>query len=166
MELNREQQKGVKDMTKRSKMAEGVIDTFKGQHAFLSNFYPCTIDDGFIVFQNAEAAYQAQKDPKRSHEFADLPPNKAKRLGRQVQLANDWEHIKDKHMLAIVRYKFLQHPDLADKLIATGNKELIEGNWWGDTYWGVCKGKGQNKLGKMLMSTRQEIYKYREMGSL
>jgi len=56
-----------------------------------------------------------------------------------------------------VRAKFEQNPDLAAKLIATGDEELVEGNTWGDTYWGVCRGVGQNKLGKILMNVRQEL---------
>ena len=48
-------------------------------------------------------------------------------------------------------------PELREKLLATGNEELIEGNWWGDTYWGVCKGKGENNLGKSLMKIRTEL---------
>ena len=36
----------------------------------------------------------------------------------------------------------------------TNNEELIEGNTWNDTYWGVCNGRGQNHLGKILMKVR------------
>ena len=59
-------------------------------------------------------------------------------------------------MYFIVRNKFIPNDDLMEKLIATGNAELIEGNWWKDTYWGVCDGIGENKLGKILMQIRKE----------
>ncbi len=36
-------------------------------------------------------------------------------------------------------------------------EELVEGNWWNDTFWGVCNGEGQNNLGKILMKIRKEI---------
>ena len=41
--------------------------------------------------------------------------------------------------------------------MATGDAELVEGNTWNDTYWGVCNGVGHNHLGKILMQVRQEL---------
>ena len=64
--------------------------------------------------------------------------------------------VKDNIMYFIIRNKFIQNDDLMEKLVATGNAELIEGNWWKDTYWGVCEGIGENKLGKILMQVRKE----------
>ena len=59
-------------------------------------------------------------------------------------------------MLSGLRIKF-KNPELRSLLLATGNEELVEGNWWRDTYWGVCEGVGQNKLGKLLMQVREEV---------
>jgi predicted NAD-dependent protein-ADP-ribosyltransferase YbiA (DUF1768 family) len=42
-------------------------------------------------------------------------------------------------------------------LKATGDEELVEGNWWNDTFWGVCNGVGENNLGKLLMKIRAEL---------
>jgi len=86
-----------------------------------------------------------------------LNPSEAKRLGRRVRLRSDWEQVKYDVMLDVVRAKFNQHPDLAQKLLATGDEELVEGNDWGDTYWGVCNGRGKNMLGKILMRVRAEL---------
>lgn len=60
-------------------------------------------------------------------------------------------------MVDIVRAKFTQNKELAKRLKATGDKTLIEGNYWHDTYWGVCEGVGENYLGKILMNLRSEI---------
>jgi predicted NAD-dependent protein-ADP-ribosyltransferase YbiA (DUF1768 family) len=49
-------------------------------------------------------------------------------------------------------------------LIDTGDQELIEGNWWGDVIWGVCNGKGENHLGKILMEVRKELKGERRSG--
>jgi hypothetical protein len=46
------------------------------------------------------------------------------------------------------------------KLLATGEEELVAGNWWKDKFWGVCDGEGQNHLGLLLMELRQY---YRDM---
>ena len=80
-------------------------------------------------------------------------------MGRQVQLRPDWEQVKDGIMEEIVHAKFFQIEPFARKLVATGNAELIEGNTWGDTYWGVDLHtmQGQNKLGKILMKIRDEL---------
>ena len=106
---------------------------------------------------NSEAAFQAQKCPSRILEFIDLPPNKAKSLGRKVHLRPDWDQVKDQIMYEICKCKFTQNPTLKLMLIKTSDQELIEGNYWKDTYWGVCKGIGQNKLGKILMRLREEL---------
>lgn len=77
-------------------------------------------------------------------------------MGRTVPLRSDWEQVKDSIMEELVRRKF-QDKSLAFMLWSTGNKELIEGNSWHDTYWGMCNGVGRNQLGKTLMKIREEI---------
>ena len=89
--------------------------------------------------------------------FLGLDPSSAKRKGRRVKLRDDWEEVKDQIMYEIVLNKFSQNEELRKKLIATGDEYLEEGNTWHDTYWGVCNGKGKNKLGKILMQVREEL---------
>ena len=79
-----------------------------------------------------------------------------KKMGRSVSLRPDWEDIKDDVMLEGLYRKFT-NDELAEWLLDTGDEELVEGNWWGDRYWGVCNGIGQNKLGKLLMKVREEL---------
>jgi predicted NAD-dependent protein-ADP-ribosyltransferase YbiA (DUF1768 family) len=40
----------------------------------------------------------------------------------------------------------------------TFDGHIEEGNWWNDTFWGVCRGKGHNNLGKLIMQIRGELY--------
>lgn len=134
-----------------------MIDQFRGKWFFLSNFYPCEIIFNGYTFKNAEAAFQAQKDPARAKEFINLQPNAAKRKGRHVNLRSDWNEVKLSIMESIIRAKFNQNKDLAQLLLTTQNKKLIEGNNWGDIFWGVCNGKGENFLGNILMKIRNEI---------
>ena len=60
-------------------------------------------------------------------------------------------------MRQILAKKFTPTNELGQRLIATGDAELIEGNTWGDTIWGVCDGKGDNMLGKILMERRAHL---------
>lgn len=135
-----------------------MISTFRNDYEFLSNFYTgYPVEYNGIVYSSGEAAFQAQKCPKRAKEFYSLGPSEAKKLGRSVELRLDWEEVKDQIMLEVVRAKFGNDEVMARWLLATGDEELIEGNTWNDTYWGVCKGKGKNKLGQILMQVREEL---------
>jgi ribA/ribD-fused uncharacterized protein len=86
-----------------------------------------------------------------------LNPSEAKKLGRRVNLRKDWEAVKVKIMEELVRAKFTQNPDLVDKLLATGDAHLEEGNTWGDRIWGTVNDSGANRLGIILMQIRAEI---------
>lgn len=135
-----------------------MIKEFKGKYYFLSNYSKSKIVINGITFLNAEARFHSFKDIKRQSEFASLDPATAKRKGRSVRLRHDWEEIKDDIMYLVVKAKFEQNSDLKEKLIATGDDEYLEeGNRWNDTYWGVCKGRGKNMLGKILMRVRSEL---------
>ncbi|MBQ7916131.1 MAG: NADAR family protein [Firmicutes bacterium] len=137
------------------------IDSFRGEYYFLSNFYEAPVQYGQWTYRNNEAAFQAQKcmTEGEKEQFTQLPSNKAKHLGRRVQLRPDWEEVKVGIMEEVVRAKFSQNPELKEQLLATGETELIEGNTWNDTFWGVSarSGRGQNHLGKILMKIRKEF---------
>ena len=136
-----------------------MIDRFNGEYAFLSNYSTSNFRIDYVLFPTMEDYFQANKADNQNDylHIAYAPtPGEAKRLGRKIQLRSDWEEIKDEVMLTGLRKKFA-NPELRNLLLATGDEELIEGNYWGDTYWGVCNGVGQNKLGKLLMQVREEI---------
>ena len=135
------------------------IDCFDGEFDFLSNFYESTIYHDGIKYPTVEHAFQAAKtmDLNERIKIANMnTPGKAKRAGRKVALRPDWEQVKFEVMKELITIKFL-NPDLKAKLLATKNAELVEGNTWNDTCWGVCKGIGQNNLGKILMEVRENL---------
>ena len=135
-----------------------MIDNFQGKYFFLSNFYTAPVEYEGLLYLNNEAAFQSAKviDTEKRKQFCGLDPSDAKKKGRNVVLRQDWEIIKDKVMEDCVRDKFSRNEFLRQNLLATGNEELIEGNTWNDTYWGVCRGRGKNMLGKILMKIRAE----------
>ena len=144
-----------------------MIDNFSGEYDFLSSFYLARVKDRDydIQYPSVEHGYQAQKTMVYAGrvEIAHLStPGKAKRAGQRLALRVDWEEVKTGVMYMLVRQKF-QDPVLAAKLIATGDQELREGNYWHDQYWGDCtcpKHKdvpGENMLGQILMTVRSLI---------
>ncbi len=135
------------------------IQCFDGKMAFLSNFWLCSFVYDNIYYTSAEAAFQAQKtlDTTERKNISKMNPKDAKRAGRKVCLRSDWEEVKRTEMYKIVKAKFMQNKSLADALLSTKDAYLEEGNTWGDTYWGVCNGKGLNWLGKILMQVREEL---------
>lgn len=136
-----------------------MIKEFRGEYYFLSNFFEAPVTWEGITYRNNEAAFQSAKliDRKARQQFSTLDPSSAKRLGRRVLLRSDWEKVKFRIMQEICFAKFTQNPHLRDKLIATGNRYLEEGNTWGDRIWGTVNGQGQNMLGKILMGVRAKL---------
>ena len=136
-----------------------MINNFKGKYYFLSNFYSAQVMYEGLLYKNNEFAFQSAKvkDLERRKQFCELDPSVAKRKGRNVLLRQDWENVKDEIMYQCVKDKFTRNLDLKQKLLDTDDEELIEGNTWNDTYWGICKGRGKNMLGKILMRVREEL---------
>ena len=135
------------------------IRSFRNKNAFLSNFYPVFVYYEGMRFPSVEHAFQAAKtnDLKTRELFMVTPTAKeAKRFGRQVKLREDWESDKVDIMEMLLRQKF-SRPSLREQLLNTKDSILINGNNYGDTFWGVCQGEGQNQLGRLLMKIRREI---------
>lgn len=143
-----------------------MITEFDGKYAFLSNFYHAPFTYDGIEYPTNEHFFQAMKtldQEGRKKIAAAATPGKAKRMGRQVQLREDWEEVKEDMMRLGVTFKFQAHPDLATKLIETGDSYLIEGNTWCDQTWGSCNClrhkniPGRNLLGQILMEERERL---------
>ena len=136
-----------------------IIDQFHGPYRFLSNFWGAKVTLDGVVYPTVEHAYQAAKTldaAERENIRAARAPNIAKRMGRSVTLRPDWEQVKVSIMLDLLRQKF-RDPRWRGLLLDTGAAELVEGNYWGDTFWGVCNGGGLNQLGLLLMQVRSEL---------
>lgn len=139
-----------------------VISSFTGEYRFLSNFWPCEITFRGQKLPSVEHAYVAAKcdisDPDQLKSIAAMTAGGAKRYGRVTPIRPMWDSMKFSYMFEFVGQKFHRNQELADKLIATGDALLIEGNDWGDRYWGQCPvGQGENYLGKILMNVRDEL---------
>lgn len=136
-----------------------MIGPFKGNYAFLSNFYPSKVYCYDIEFSSVENAYQASKtfDINLREQISLMSAREAKKFGRTVELTHNWESQKIEIMEELVRRKFFGNKRLAELLISTGEEELVEVNTWGDCFWGEYEGFGLNHLGKILMKVREEV---------
>ena len=143
-----------------------VIDKFTGDYDFLSNFYYAVVYLDGMACPTNEHAYQAAKtlDPiLRKQIISTTTPGIAKRLGRKLDKQGltrpDWKEINLALMGNLVTQKFA-YPELKEKLLATEDAILIEGNNWCDNFWGdcVCESclyvKGKNHLGLISMKVR------------
>ena len=140
------------------------ITSFKGPYAFLSNFWFCDVVLDGLKYKSVEHAFQAAKtfDPEwRAKIRLASKPGEAKKLGRQVPLRSDWEEVKLDVMHDLLYQKFTSTTILRLDLLRTVGSQLIEGNYWHDTFWGVCDGIGQNWLGRLLMEVRDELLSVR-----
>jgi ribA/ribD-fused uncharacterized protein len=139
------------------RVTEDAIHGFFKEHRWLSNFHTCQIEYEGLTYTSTEAAYQASKslDEAIRKTFTHFTPSEAKKAGKVIVLRPNWEKIKDKIMYDINMVKYASHPHLAAALKETGNKLLIEDNWWNDRHFGVYLGVGQNVLGKILMEIRR-----------
>jgi ribA/ribD-fused uncharacterized protein len=137
---------------------ENVIDIFRGKYAFLSNMSSSKFVVDGIKYNSVENFFQAQKtlDLEERKRIAEMSPVDAKRAGRKVSLRKDWNDIRLEIMETGLRMKF-KNPFLRKLLLNTGSSMLIEGNNYGDRFWGKVDGIGNNHLGELLMSVRADI---------
>ena len=141
------------------------IQGFQGKWRFLSNFYPAPILFEGLVYPTSEHLYQTLKTEipsEREFVRSSGTPGESKRRGRRVTVRENWNGIKVSIMRKVVREKFLQNPELEKRLLDTGDALMVELNTWNDTFWGVCRGKGENYLGLVLMNVRLELRKRME----
>lgn len=143
-----------------------VIDSFRGEHYFLSNFYSAPVPFRGAVFPTSEHAFMAAKtsDPAAFHAILSAAtPGDAKKLGRTVPLVADWDAIRYGVMYDVLLSKFTHNGGLRTRLMATRGALLVEGNTWHDQTWGSCvcpqhtEIPGDNALGVILMALRLRL---------
>lgn len=141
-----------------AEQADQHIDSFSGEHRFLSNFARVAVRLDGLRFSSVENAYQAAKcaDRKQRRSFVEASPGLAKKIGATVVIRDDWLLVREAVMGDLVRQKFAQEP-FRTRLLDTGTATLVEGNTWDDQFWGVCDGVGENRLGRLLMAIRAEL---------
>ncbi len=158
-----------------------AIEVFRGENFYLSNMFPLRVriptSHGLYV-PTSEHLYMAERFVEREcHSMVasargacdDTRPYKdglaAKRLAYELmsegaELVDESEVARIGLMRVAVEKKFRADFKLARQLIATGTEDIVEGNDWGDTFWGVdpiASNNGANNLGIILMDVRRQL---------
>lgn len=160
-----------------------LINVFRGEHRFLSNFYKLkkpVVFEG-MKYDTVECAYVSSKTVHAGTRYrvSLMNPSVAKKFGdgifkNSISPNPKWsDEYRIEVMTDLVRQKFKKNPDLAEKLIATKDAELIEGNYWHNNFFGVCfcghcpkekrrPPEQRNNLGKILEKVREELVREKE----
>lgn len=134
----------------------------KDPYGEFSNFFPAPILIASMVWPTVEHYFQASKfdDYRVQDRILEMKsPMDAAREGRnKANKPNEnWETVKDNVMYKALSAKFLQHPELKQVLLNTGNDLIIE-HTSNDYYWADGgDGTGKNMLGILLMRVREHI---------
>lgn len=131
---------------------------FQGDYRWLSNFAPVSIVYDDVVYPSVENAYVAAKttDIASRVQLETCSPATAKSIGKTLVLRSHWEQLKVPLMYRFLCQKYNSDP-YKTLLIGTVGQYIEETNGWQDRFWGVCDGRGQNILGKLIMKIRDEL---------
>lgn len=133
-------------------------------YGVFSNLYRRKIQFEGVEYPTSEHAYQAGKARKESvRDWIISAPSPSlvamAAHGLYVwDVAPNWSSIKLDRMKNVLIAKFTQHKDLQETLLGTGNARLVETATVKNSVnleWGEVNGKGQNKLGILLMEVRE-----------
>lgn len=174
-----------------NKYQKEPILKFRQEFSYLSNFNVLKNKIHYLGYNyiSVEAGYMAQKcdDIAWKKYCSTISPHgnaqgEMKKAAYKVDLVKDFRDKQLKIMLDLLRLKFRNNPELANKLVATYPRMIMEGNVWNDRYWGATIPKqkhchlsdsgeleklyeefpqyfyvGQNYLGRLLMKVRDEL---------
>ncbi len=135
------------------------------EHDFyvLSNFSAFRLEWKGLTFDTSEVAYHWEKfqgDADIQHLIITAPSSHEafKCAGEwKDRRRKDWDDVKIGIMRDILRAKVHQHEYVRRKLLATGDRELVEDSWR-DDFWGWGPNRdGKNMLGKLWMEVRVEL---------
>lgn len=125
--------------------------------------YECNIEFMGHKFKSVENAYMFAKNPNDKewlNKCLSMSPGDVKKASRLISVREDWESVKLSVMYELLKQKFTQEPFRTD-LLNTRGENIVEGNRWNDTFWGVdvkaTPNIGENWLGRLIMDIRTKL---------
>ncbi|MEW4923107.1 NADAR family protein [Algibacter sp. 2305UL17-15] len=134
------------------------------EYGEFSNFSKHPIMLKGYIWKTVEHYFQSEKfdDYLVKDKIRDLKsPMEAAIEGRNKNnsLKTNWESLKEDVMFEALKAKFTQHNSLKKLLLSTEDSIIVE-HTVNDSYWGNGgDGSGLNRLGELLMKTREYIHK-------
>jgi len=155
-------------------LAQGQVDlTDEAQfHTFynsiaapFSNFFPAAIKVDSETFPTVEHFWQSQRYPDdtelRSKILASGSITEVHHLVSSIDRPEreDWDKVKSDVLLKALQAKFAQHAEIADQLLSTGEKTIVnvDSDDWGGMKVASGISSGQNNVGLLLMQVRSEL---------
>jgi ribA/ribD-fused uncharacterized protein len=144
-------------LNKKQKEIYFYMDT--GELGFLSPMYPCRVVIDDVIYNSAEHYYQSMKAVGEVDRKWIREAKTGYEAKERAHSLSDYRKVKktDTEKVATIRKaffaKFEQNPELAKKLIETGDAILLEDSP-DDLFWGA---KGENWIGKLVMEVRTAI---------
>ena len=143
-----------------------AITSFAGEYAHLAMKAAAEINIDGVTYQNVSSALLAQKTaPEYREQFSFLTAHQARRLSKQLPERPDWADIFNQTLFEVCLAKYKQNPQLAEKLLSTGKREIIYDTTGAhDNYCGICKctacrdKEKQNLYGRILMQVRACLF--------
>lgn len=140
-----------------------MINRFKNEYHWLSNFYNCSVEINGLKYPSVEHAYQSEKSNDLEWKLYCQFTKSAglvKIKSKELITIDCWHDIKLLVMEYLLRQKYYKEP-FKTLLLNTGNEYIEEGNYHNDEFWGVNlrTGEGFNNLGLLIMKIREEIKK-------
>jgi ribA/ribD-fused uncharacterized protein len=135
------------------------IKIFEREYYLLSNFSAHKVVYEGDEYMTSEHAYQVAKfsDPEIREKIKNAPSAYLAREYGQSKEGRTPHFDKVEVMKQIMREKMLQHGDVQEKLLASGDKN-IDKNCPTDYFWGSgADGSGENVMGKIWMELREEL---------
>lgn len=148
----------------------GRVRFYEHDFYVLSNFSAFSLKWKGHTFPTSEHAYHWEKFAARTRalgdgmyvrdEILDAPSaHEAFKIAERVKNLRrpDWDDLKVDIMRDILRAKATQHEYVRRKLLATGDRYLVEDSWR-DDFWGWGPNRdGKNMLGRLWMEVRAEF---------
>ncbi|MET0067423.1 MAG: NADAR family protein [Candidatus Thiodiazotropha sp.] len=133
----------------------------------LSSYSKHAFDLDDETWLSVEHYYQGMKfkpgELRNAVRDTDHPAKAAKLASKnKKQVRHDWDAVREVFMTRGIYIKCRTHPEVAEALLATGDRKIIENSQY-DYFWGCGRdGRGHNTFGKVLMAVRDRLRKENE----
>jgi ribA/ribD-fused uncharacterized protein len=158
---------GIRDQMFESAPEEALFLSRLDPNELVGTFshHPFQLDD--LIWNTVEHYIQAMKfidESKQEKIRLAVDPGQARKLGKTgwfTKPREDWPKVRRTYMTRAVYTKCRAHDAVAQALLATGTKFIVENDQY-DYFWGCGRDRrGENAYGAVLMQVREKLVEER-----